>query len=139
MNIKHNPLNETIIHEISVFRSALEMAKTYTAGMSHFHEQFKWTSGVVMIYSGIDSSKSDIFSKEFLKGKIHWEWVSVAPMPKYYDGIKVSANLSIPVKDVSYNSRFVEIGRFLSNRIQVDLKENEAYPFLVSKSREMEK
>ena len=76
--------------------------------------------------------------QEFLKGKTHWEWVSVAPMPKYYNSIKISENLSVPVKDVSYNSRFVEIGRFLSNKIQANLKENEAYPFLV-KSREMEK
>ena len=139
MNIKHNSLTKTVIHEISVFRSALEMAKTYTAGMSHFHEQFKWVGGVVLIYDWIDPDKSDIFSKEFLKGKTHWKWVSVAPMPKYYNSIKVSENLSVPVKDVSYNSRFVEIGRFLYNKIQTNLKENEAYPSLFNKSKEMKK
>jgi len=59
-------------------------------------------------------------------------------MPKYYNSIKVSENLSVPVKDVSYNIRFVEIGRFLSDKIQANLKENEAYPFL-AKSKEIEK
>ena len=84
MNIKYSPLNETIIHEISVFRSALEMAKTYTAGMSHIHEPFRWISGVVILYRELDPTRNDILSKEFLKGKTHWKWVSVAPMPKYY-------------------------------------------------------
>ncbi len=131
MNTKYSPLNETIIHEISVFRSALEMAKTYTAGMSHSHEQFKWVGGVVLNYSWINPAQSDIFSKEFLKGKTHWEWVSVALMPKYYNSIKISENLSVPVKDVSYNSRFVEIGRLLYEKIQENLKENIAFPILI--------
>lgn len=139
MKVKYTPPNETIIHEISVFRSALEMAKTYTAGMLHSHEQFKWVGGVVLIYDWIDPDKSDIFSKEFLKGKTHWKWVSVAPMPKYYNSIKVSENLLVPVKDVSYNNRFVEIGRFLHDKIQTNLKENEAYPVLFNKSKEIEK
>lgn len=138
MKTRYNPLNETIVHEISVFRSALEMAKTYTAGMSHSHELFKWVGGIVMLYDWIEPSKSDTFSKEFLKGKTHWKWVSVAPMPKYYNSIKVSENLSVPVKDVSYNSRFVEIGKFLYDKIQENLRENEAYPVLV-RSREIEK
>ena len=138
MNIKYSPLNETIIHEISVFRSAIEMAKAYTAGMSHSHEQFKWVGGAVLNYSWINPAQSDIFSKEFLKGKNHWKWVSVAPMPKYHSSVKVSGELSVPVKDLSYNKRFVEIGKFLYDKIQENMKENVAYPFLV-KSKEIEK
>jgi len=138
MSIKYSPLNETIIHEISVFRSALEMVKVYTAGMSHSHEQFKWVSVVVIKYSSIGPTFNDVMSKEFLKGKTRWEWVSVAPMPKFSNSINVSENLSVSVKDVNYNSRFVEIGKFLYDKIQENLKENEAYPVLV-KSREIEK
>ena len=138
MNIKYSPLNETIIHEISVFRSALEMAKTYTAGVSHIHEPFRWISGIVILYRELDPTRNDLLSKEFLKGKNHWKWVSVAPMPKYHSSVKVSGELSVPVKDLSYNKRFVEIGKFLYDKIQENMKENVAYPFLV-KSKEIEK
>jgi hypothetical protein len=138
VNIKYSPLKETIIHEISIFRSALEMAKTYTAGMFHSNEQFKWASGVAINYRPLEPSTTDLLAKEFLKGRTHWEWVSIAPMPKYNEIIKISTNASIPVKDVSYNARFVEIGRFLAEMIKANLKENKAYP-LVAKSIEMEK
>jgi len=138
VNTKYDPLTEVIIHEISIFRSALEMAKIYTIGISHSHDIFKWASGVVMVYRGIDPSRSDIFSNEFLKGKTHWEWVSVAPMPKYSDKIKISDALLVPVKDVSYNSRFVEIGYFLFNKIQMKMKEECTYPYLVNTPNKLE-
>ena len=138
MNTKYNPINETIIHEISVFRSAFEMAKTYTAGISHFHEPFRWIAGVVILYRELDPTRNNILSKEFLKGKAHWKWASVAPMPKYTETLRVSKELSIPVKDLSYNKRFVEIGNFLYDKIQEKLKENEAFPVIV-KSRGIEK
>ncbi|GEM_PF-6681368 len=137
LEIKLNPPQEVIIHEISVFKSADEMARVYTAGMSCFHDQFKWVNGVVMMYSAVDPSFNSVFAKEMIDGKVHWQWVSVAPMPKYSERIKVENFLTVSVKDVTYSKKFVEIGRFLYDWVQLKLKENDAYPYSANKALEI--
>ena len=133
MNIqtKYSPPHEVVLHEVSVFRTPYDMAKVYTAGLSCSHEQFKWANGVLLNYRDLDPTFAEFFARELIEGRIHWQWVSVTLMPKYHETVKVENFVTVPVKDVSYNKKFVEIASFLKEWIQSKLQENDVYPLLI--------
>jgi len=127
--VKHIPPQEIIIHDISVFRTAEDMGRAYTFGRDFCCDKFIWANGVVMNYHKLGSAFSDTYVRELMDGKIHFEWVAVAPMKKYSERIKVEKFVSVHVKDTSYNKKFVELGRYLYDYAQTKIKENDIYPF----------
>jgi len=71
----------------------------------------KWAEGVVFSYSILPPA-TDSVMKEFLEGRVYWEDVIYALMPKYKPTISIGT-LDIPVIDVSPNPTLRDVAKWL--------------------------
>ncbi|MEM1514765.1 MAG: hypothetical protein QXH24_01740 [Candidatus Bathyarchaeia archaeon] len=79
-----------------------------------------WAEGLVFIYFPL-APETDELMENYLKGRIFWNSVNFALMPKYSSSIKVGG-LEIPVLDVSNHPILAEVARWLRKRAKPEVK-----------------
>lgn len=114
--VLHQPRKQVIIHEMSLFDSAQEMIKNRAAanppGTILY---FSWVDGVLLSFSSLPIT--DAVAKEIIEGRLHWDHVSVAPMPEYRPTIALDEpQIVANILDVSANETFRAIGKFLKTK-----------------------
>jgi hypothetical protein len=118
IRVRHEPRKEVVIHEMSQYGSAEQMAKSMVIGMQPgmLTPILRWVNGVVLEFTAIQINTERV-ANDRLKGILHWDYVSFAPMPEYKPTIKLSNGVVLEIADVSTNETFVAIGKFLRSKI----------------------
>ena len=116
IKVTFKPWDEVIIHE-SIYYSFEDIVKLVSLGVQPggLAQPLKWAEGVVFTNAGMPPTDEVI--KEQLEGKIHWNSVSWALMPKCQDFIPIKdINAKIPIVDVSTNSVLCTVARALKEQ-----------------------
>ncbi|MDH5451052.1 MAG: hypothetical protein OEX77_09205 [Candidatus Bathyarchaeota archaeon] len=98
--ITFKPWEEIVIHE-SIAYSLPDLIKLCSIGVQPggLAESLRWAEGVAFRFLSMPST--DEVSRELLQGKVHWNAVEWALMPKYEGVIQIKEiNAKIPVIDV---------------------------------------
>ncbi|MEM2341286.1 MAG: hypothetical protein QXX94_01370 [Candidatus Bathyarchaeia archaeon] len=120
VKILYKPPKEIVILDYFQFsRDALDQmfARLIHSGLPVIAQ---WAEGLIFIYFPL-APDTDELMENYLKGRIFWNSVSFALMPKYSPSIKVGG-LEIPVLDVSSHPVLVEVARWLKKHAKPEVK-----------------
>lgn len=117
-SVLHQPRKQVIIHEMSLFNNYEEMLETRAAANPPGTSlSFSWVDGVLLSFYSLPIT--DVVAKEIIEGRLHWDHVSVAPMPEYKPTITLADRQIVAnVVDVSANETFRAIGKFLKTKVR---------------------
>jgi len=120
VKILYRPAKEIVILDFFQFsKDALDQmfARLIHSGMPVMAQ---WADGVVFIYFPI-APETDELMENYLKGRIFWNSVNFALMPKYSPSIKVGG-LEIPVLNVSNHPILAEVAKWLKTQAKPEVK-----------------
>lgn len=117
IKVTHEPRKEVIIHEMAIHDTPEQLIKTIATGAPPGAILvLKWTSGVLISFTAFPLGGDSTVSKELIEGRLHWDYVACAPLPKFTERLSIN-NLDVRIADVSSNETFQAIGSFLKNAI----------------------
>jgi hypothetical protein len=114
--ITFKPWEEIVIHE-SIAYSLLDLIKLCSIGVQPggLAKPLRWAEGVAFRFLSMPST--DDVGRELLQGKVHWNAVEWALMPKYEGVIQIKEiNAKIPVIDVSTTDILCEVAKALKKQ-----------------------
>lgn len=114
--ITFKPWEEIVIHE-SIYYSLPDLIKLCSIGMQPggLAKPLRWAEGVAFRFLSMPST--DEVGRELLQGKVHWNAVEWALMPKYEGVIQIKEiNAKIPVIDVSATDILCEVAKALKKQ-----------------------
>ncbi len=120
VKIIYRPAKEIVILDFFQFsKDALDQmfARLIQSGMPVMAQ---WADGVIFIHFPIAPETDDLM-ENYLKGRIFWNSVNFALMPKYSPSIKVGG-LEIPVLNVSNHPILTEVAKWLRKQAKPEVK-----------------
>lgn len=118
IEVEYQARTKVIIHEYSKYDSLETLVKSAYGGLPPGAQigPLKWVEGVVLSHSAFPMT--DEIVRELLKGILHWNHVSFAPLdeyiPNYHDP---DLRLSLSISDVSGNPTFKAIGSYIKEKL----------------------
>jgi len=119
IQVRHEPRKQVIIHEISQYATAEELAKLLTVGLPFgaLPPLLRWVNGVVLSFTSLPAV-GDMVAQEIIEGRLHWDHVAFAPMPTYQPQIALpERGITLDIVNVSANETFSAIGSFLRSKL----------------------
>ena len=119
IQVKHQPRKQVIIHEMAIYDSAPQFIDFLTVGLPQgtVSQPLRWINGVLFTFNPLGTN-TDFLSRERVKGILHWDHVSFAPMKKYTPQMISQNNIAIDIIDVSKNETFHPISKFLLKKLK---------------------
>lgn len=118
IKVTFKPWEEVIIHE-SIHYSLEDLVKLVSLGVQPggLTQPLKWAEGVAFIHIGMPPT--DEIIKEQMLGKIHWNSMEWALMPKCESFIPIKdINAKVPIVDVSGNTIFCAVAKALKEQLE---------------------
>lgn len=118
IKVTFKPWDEVVIHE-SMYYSFEDLVKLVSLGVQPggLTQPLQWAEGVAFIHIGMPPTDEVI--KEQLLGKIHWNSLEWALMPKYAGFIPIKdINAKVPIVDVSANTVFCTVAKALKGELE---------------------
>jgi hypothetical protein len=116
VKVTFRPWEEVVIHE-DIFYSFDDLVKLSSLGVQPggLARPLKWAQGVLFRHQGMPPT--DDIVKEQLEGKVHWNSVEWALMPRYEKVIMIhDINAKIPVIDASANKILSDVAIALKKK-----------------------
>jgi hypothetical protein len=116
--VEYEPRKRVIIHEYSQHKSPEDLVRYEFRGASQGANvgTLQWVAGILMRFIPMPLG-SESAMRELLKGNLHWNYVSFAPMEKFQAEVYVEdMKVTCIVLDVSANPVFQAIGQFIRKR-----------------------
>ena len=120
VKIIYRPVKEIVILDFFQFsKDALDQmfARLIRSGMPVMAQ---WAEGVIFVYFPL-APETDALMENYLNGRVFWNSVNFALMPKYSPSIKVGG-LEIPVLNVSNHPILSEVARWLKKQAKPEIK-----------------
>lgn len=117
----YQPREQVIIHEYSRYKSIEDLIRSAFGGAPPGATvgPIKWVDGIALIQNAYPMT--DAVIKELLEGKLHWDYVSFAPMEEYRNNIHMEdMRITASVINVSANPIFRAIARFIRENLMLD-------------------
>jgi len=118
VKVTFKPWDEVVIHE-SMYYSFEDLVKLVSLGVQPggLTQPLQWAEGVAFIIMGMPPTDEVI--KEQLLGRIHWNNLSWALMPKCASFIPIKdISAKIPIVDVSANTILCTVAKALKGQAQ---------------------
>lgn len=111
--VRYEPRKEVIIHEYTRYNSSEDFINASVKGAppGAVVTALRWADGVLLSFSALPINEAT--TKELIEGKLHWDHVSFAPMSEYQDQIVTTNGITVVIRDVSNNSVFDAIAKFI--------------------------
>lgn len=119
IEVSYEPRTKLIIHEYLAYEDLDDFVKLRALGVPSggLGQPLRWAEGVVMAFKAM--ANNETVTKELLEGKLHWDHVSFALMPKYQREIVVKeVNVRVPVINVSSHPIFKAAAAWLKERFE---------------------
>ena len=117
VKVTFKPWEEVIIHE-SIYYSLQDLIRLCSIGVGPggLAHPLRWAEGVVFRFSAMPPT--DEVVRETLQGKIHWNVVEWALMPKYKDVIPIrDINAKIPIINVTPTTALRDVAKVLKKQV----------------------
>jgi hypothetical protein len=116
IEVRYEPRKEVIIHEYAKYDSSEDLIDASVKGLppGTVITALSWVDEVLLSFNALPINQ--IITEELLKGRLHWDHVSFAPMPKYKDQIVTAKGITVSVRDVSNNPVFQAIAKFIKTK-----------------------
>jgi hypothetical protein len=123
IEVRYEPRKEIIIHEYTKYDSYQELIDASVKGLpaGSVLTALRWVGGVLLAFSAMPINT--VTTQELIEGRLHWDHVSFASMPEYQEQVITNAGVTVVMGNVSGNSVFAEIAKFLRKEfLQKSLK-----------------
>ena len=117
----YQPREQVIIHEYSRYESIEALIRGSFGGVPPGSNvgPIKWVDGIALVQNAYPMT--DTVVKELLKGKLHWDHVSFAPMEHFRNNIHLEdVRITVSIINVSTNPIFRIIARFIRENLMRD-------------------
>ena len=118
VTIRHQPINEIIIHELVKFNSLDDFlnVKTSNVPQGNSATPVRWADGILYEPQGFPPTAEII--KDQIDGKIHFAAIEYTEMPQYKPYLKNETNnVTLPIIDMSHNAATKQIAVWLKGQI----------------------
>jgi hypothetical protein len=118
VTIRHQPINEIIIHELVKVNSIEDFLsiKTNNVPLGSSAPPARWADGILYEPQGFPPTPEII--KDQIEGKIHFAAIEYTEMPQYKQYLKNSTNnVLLPIIDMSHNEATKQIAQWLKGQI----------------------
>lgn len=111
--VRYEPRKLVIIHEYTKYDSAEDFVNESVRGAptGSVITALKWVNGVLLTHSAM--AHSETTAKELIEGRLHWDHVSFASMPRYQHQIVTPNGVTVIIRDVGGNPVFGAIAEFI--------------------------
>lgn len=112
VKITFKPWEEIVIHE-SIQHTLDNLVTIQSLGVpaGQLGRRLLWAEGVTFTHTGMLPTEDII--KESLHGRVHWQSVIWAQMPKFKPFIESKTKVKVPVLNVIANEAFSEVAKWL--------------------------
>ena len=118
VTIKHQPINEIIIHELVKVNSIEDFLsiKTNNVPLGNSAPPARWADGILYEPQGFPATPEII--KDQMEGKIHFAAIEYTEMPQFKPYLKnTTNNVLLPIIDMSHNAATKQIAIWLKGQI----------------------
>lgn len=118
VTIKHQPINEIIIHELVKVNSIEDFLsiKTNNVPLGNSAPPARWADGILYEPQGFPPTPEII--KDQMEGKIHFAAIEYTEMPQFKPYLKnTTNNVLLPIIDMSHNAATKQIAIWLKGQI----------------------
>ncbi len=118
VTIRHQPINEIIIHELVKVNSIEDFLniKTNNIPLGNSAPPARWADGILYEPQGFPPTPEII--KDQIEGKIHFAAIEYTEMSQYKPYLKNSTNnVLLPIIDMSHNAATKQIALWLKGQI----------------------
>ena len=118
VTIKHQPINEIIIHELVKVNSIEDFLsiKTNNVPLGNSAPPARWADGILYEPQGFPPTPEII--KDQMEGKIHFAAIEYTEMPQFKPYLKNTVNnVILPIIDMSHNAATKQIAIWLKGQI----------------------
>jgi len=114
--VRYEPRKEVIIHEYAKYDSPEDFISASIKGLppGSVLTALRWVDGVLLSFRSLPINT--ITTKELIEGRLHWDYVSFAPMPEYRDQIVADTGITLVITNVSNNPVFTQIAEFIKKK-----------------------
>ena len=118
VTIRHQPINEIIIHELVKVNSIEDFLsiKTNNVPLGNSAPPARWADGILYEPPGFPPTPEII--KDQMEGKIHFAAIEYTEMPQFKPYLKnTTNNVLLPIIDMSHNAVTKQIAIWLKGQI----------------------
>jgi hypothetical protein len=116
VSISYEPFKQIVIMEKTRFASPEEIARFISVIAGGKLAGLYWVDGVVFLYFPLTASTA-VVAKELLEnGKVYWNYVGYALMPKYQQTIETKEKMIVPVVDISADEILKKVAQWLKEQ-----------------------
>jgi len=118
VTIKHQPINEIIIHELVKVNSIEDFLsiKTNNVPLGNSAPPARWADGILYEPQGFPPTPEII--KDQMEGRIHFAAIEYTEMPQFKPYLKnTTNNVLLPIIDMSHNAATKQIAIWLKGQI----------------------
>ena len=118
VTIRHQPINEIIIHELVKVNSIEDFLsiKTNNVPLGNSAPPARWADGILYEQQGFPPTPEII--KDQMEGKIHFAAIEYTEMPQFKPYLKnTTNNVLLPIIDMSHNAVTKQIVIWLKGQI----------------------
>ncbi|MEM3730727.1 MAG: hypothetical protein QW667_00895 [Candidatus Bathyarchaeia archaeon] len=116
VNVKFEPFKEIVVMERNFFATPEDIARFTSIIAGGKPTGLYWAEGVVFLYFPLPAS-TEAAAKALIENKrVYWTFVGYSLMPKYQTTIETKEKIIVPVIDVSSNSMFRKVARWLKEQ-----------------------
>jgi hypothetical protein len=116
VSISYEPFKQIVIMEKTRFASPEEIARFISVIAGGKLAGLYWVDGVVFLYFPLTASTA-VVAKELLEnGKVYWNYVGYALMPKYQQTIETKEKMIVPVVDISADETLKKVAQWLKEQ-----------------------
>jgi len=118
VTIRHQPINEIIIHELVKVNSIEDFLsiKTNNVPLGNSAPPARWADGILYEPQGFPPTPEII--KYQIEGRIHFAAIEYTEMPQFKPYLKnTTNNVVLPIIDMSHNAATKQIALWLKSQI----------------------
>ena len=113
-NVRYEPRKEIIIHEYTKYNTSEEFIENLVLGApAGSIANLRWADGLLFAFKTFPSDP--LTTKDLFEGKVHWNHVSFALMPKYKEQVITKSGVTVVIGNVSKNPSFQAVAEFIKN------------------------
>jgi hypothetical protein len=116
VDVKYVPFKEIVVMQRNVFASPDDMARFASIIAGGKTAGLYWAEGTVFLYFPLPASTETAAKALVESRRVYWTFVGYALMPKYQPIIETKEKIMVPVIDMSSNSMFRKVAKWLKNQ-----------------------